>query len=200
MGRQPRGSLLRTNLEVRAPALFPSDSTHPQAMFLTRTLYDPFAADRDALRRGRYGVIEIRHGRLWAIHLRRWPKIVSVLEADWLGRRYHETKAGDRCLLYYNQPRRCSNFLALKFVISCRDCTLATFRRSLAVLDEVARVKRSDAILCDVWNLRISERLLERWGGEPHKPQPWHRNYIKRFYGVYPQPQSAHVTATANPC
>ena len=167
-------------------------------MFLARTLFDPFAADRDRLRLGRYGVIEIRDRQLWAIHLRRWPKIISALEADWLGRRYHETRPGDRCLLYYNQPRRFSNFLALKFVVSHSDCTLATFRRSLVVLDEVARVKRSDAILCDVWNLRISERLLARWGWEPHKPQPWHRNYIKRFYGVYPEPLALEPTATAS--
>lgn len=156
-------------------------------MLLARTLYDPFDADLDALRRGRYGVIEARGGRLWAIHLRRWPKFVSVVEADWLTRRHHEAKPGDRCLLYYDQPRRYPNFLAVKFIISKRDCTLATFRASLTALDEVARVKRSDALLCDVWNLRISERLLARWGWEAHKPQRWHRNYIKRFYGAYPQ-------------
>jgi hypothetical protein len=23
-------------------------------------------------------------------------------------------------------------------------------------------------------------------GWEPHKPQRWHRNFIRRFYGVYP--------------
>ncbi|MEX0678144.1 MAG: hypothetical protein WD063_13765 [Pirellulales bacterium] len=171
-------------------------------MFLTHTLYDPFGADRDALRRGRYGVIEIRDGRLWAIHLRRWPKIVSVLDVDWFGRRDHETKPGDRCLLYYNQPRRCSNFLALVFVVSHRDSTLATFRRSLAVLDLVARAKRTDAILCDVWNLRISDRLLARGGWEPHKPQRWHRNYIKRFYGQYPLSKLAtgEAVVPATPC
>jgi len=171
-------------------------------MILTRTLYNPFTADRDALRRGRYGVIEIRAGRLEAIHLRRWPKVVTVVDADWLGRRRHESRPGDRCLLYYNQPRRFANFLALKFVVSQRDCTFATFHRSLEVLDEVARVKRSDAILCDVWNDRISGRLLERWGWEPHKPQRWHRNYIKRFYGVYPQsnPELGRAIEPAMPC
>ena len=171
-------------------------------MLFTRTLYDPFDADCHALRLGRYGMIEIRQGRLWAIHLRRWPKIVTVLDADWLGRRYHESRPGDRCLLYYNQPRRFANFLALKFVVSERGCTLATLRCSREVLDEVARVKRTDAILCDVWNERVSERLLARWGWEPHKPQRWHRNYIKRFYGVYPQPkpESGRATEPAIPC
>jgi hypothetical protein len=151
------------------------------------TLNDPFGAQREAVRRGRYGVIEISHGQLVAIHLRPWPRIVSVLETDWLGRRWHERCAGDRCLVYYSQPRRHSNYLALNYVVSQRDCTLATFRRALLALDEVARIKRSDAILCDAWNERISERLMAREGWERHKPDRWHRNYIKRFYGVYPQ-------------
>lgn len=151
------------------------------------TLDDPFGADSEAVRRGRYGIIEVSRGRLVAIHLRPWPRIVSTLETDWLGRRWHERRAGDRCLVYYNQPRRHSNFLALKYVVSQRDCTLATFRRALLALDEVARIKRSDAILCDAWNERISERLMAREGWERHKPDRWHRNYIKRFYGVYPQ-------------
>ena len=152
----------------------------------TTTLTDPFAAQRDALRRGRYGLIEVESGRLRGIHLRAWPKIVSALEIEWLGRRRHERTPGDRCLLYYDQPRRWPNFLAVKYAISNRDCTLQTIHRSLEALDEVARVKRTDALLCDVWNLRISERLLARCGWEPHKPSRWHRHYIKRFYGVYP--------------
>jgi hypothetical protein len=62
------------------------------------------------------------------------------------------------------------------------------------VLDEVARLKASDAILCDVWNWRISDRLLARWGWQPHKPDRWHRHFIKRFYGVYP-PRRPEVCA-----
>ncbi len=163
--------------------------------FLTHTLADPFA-DCEALRRGRFGVIEVRNGRLAAIHLRAWPKIGSALEVEWLGQRVHRARPGDRCLVYYNQPRRFPNFLALKYVVSQRDCTLATFHRALEVLDEVARVKRTDALLCDVWNARISDRLLARWGWEPHKPARWHRNHVKRFYGVYP-PERREIRAAS---
>ena len=155
----------------------------------SRTLPHPFA-ESEALRRGRYGVIEVANGRLVAIHLRPWPKIVSALEAEWRGRRWHARKPGDRCLVYYNQPRRFSNFLALQYVVSQRDCTLATLRCALQVLDEVACVKRTDAILCDARNPRISGRLLARCGWEPHHPQRWHRHYIKRFYGLYPAPRT----------
>jgi hypothetical protein len=153
---------------------------------LPRTLVDPFVADIDVLRRARYGVIEVAAGRLAAIHLRPWPKIISALEVEWLGNRLHAKRAGDRCWLYYNQPRRHGNYLALKYIVSSADCTFASFRRAVLVLDEVARVKRSDALLCDAWNLRISDRLFARWGWEAHLPSRWHRHYIKRFYGNYP--------------
>jgi hypothetical protein len=56
----------------------------------------------------------------------------------------------------------------------------------LTALDDVAELKKSDALLCDAANTRISDRLIRRFGWQPHKPQRWHRNYIKRFYGEYP--------------
>jgi hypothetical protein len=153
-------------------------------MFLAGTLDDPFGNDLDGLRRTRYGTIEVRDGQLYAISWRLFPKLISGIEADWFGRRARGA-AGESCSLYYDQPRGFPNFLAIKFVVGRRDCTYATFRRAHQVLDRIARVKRSDALLCDVWNSRISDRLLARWGWEPHKPQRWHRNYIKRFYGTY---------------
>jgi hypothetical protein len=166
----------------------------------TRTLADPFGRDLAALRRGRYGIIEVRGGRMAAIHLRAWPKVISALEIEWLGSRWHQGRQGDRCLLYYNQPRRFSNFLALTYVVSSRDCTFATIHRAAETLDLVARAKRSDAILCDAWNLRISDRLLARWGWEPHKPTRWHRHFIKRFYGVYPSARTTQDTSQAARC
>jgi hypothetical protein len=91
--------------------------------------------------------------------------------------------------LYYNQPWAFPNFLALKYLVSTRQATLATVDSALAALDEIARLKGIDALLCDVANCRISDRLMARAGWEPHKPQRWHRNFIKRFYGVYPASQ-----------
>ena len=63
---------------------------------------------------------------------------------------------------------------------------MGTLIRASAVLDEIARLKQSDALLCDVSSGRITTRLLSRWGWEPHCPSWFHRHYIKRFYGVYP--------------
>jgi hypothetical protein len=150
-----------------------------------RTITD-WHADFDALVRGRYGVIETAGGRLVAVHLRPWPKLVSWPELWPVGSSYHARGAADRCLLYYNQPRRFANFLALRYMASTADTSYATFRAALVALDALAELKRTDALVCDAANMRISDRLLARFGWEAHKPQRWRRNFIKRFYGVYP--------------
>ena len=143
----------------------------------------------DVLRRRRYGVIEVAEGRFRRVRLRPLPKIISVPEILLLGGWHHAHRPGDQILLYYNQPWRFPNFLAMKYAVSSRQTTFGTLARALAVLDEIARLKGSDALLCDVGNWRISSEMLARCGWEPHCPSRWHRHYIKRFYGTYtPRP------------
>ena len=142
---------------------------------------------RGRIRARRYGVIETTDGTLRAVHLRPWPKLASLQEFFPLGPRYHCRGTTDRCLLYYNQPRRMPNFLALKYIVSTHGTSYRTFRAALVVLDAIAELKQIDAIVCDAANIRLSDRLMSRLGWEPHKPQRWHRNYIRRFYGKYPQ-------------
>ena len=126
-------------------------------------------------------------GRWVAIHFRPFPKLLAIRDLWPVGARYHAGGPSDHCLLYYNQPRRYPRFLALKYVVSTPRTRLATFRGALTVLDAVAQIKQTDALLCDVANARISDRLLARWGWQAHRPQRFHRNYIKRFYGDYPE-------------
>jgi hypothetical protein len=139
----------------------------------------------ETLRRRPYGFIEVADGRLRRIRLRPFPRIVFVPEVILLGGLYHRHRPGDRIRIYYNQPRRFRNFLVLRYAVSARATTMATLCRALAVLDEIARLKQSDAILCEVANWRISRELLARFGWVPHCPSRWHRHYIKRFYGEY---------------
>ena len=143
-------------------------------------------AGTDSLFRRRYGVIEAAGGRFRRIVLRPFPTLVSGAHTVLLGGWLHRRREGDRCLLYFNQPRRFRNFLAVKYVVSSRGTGYATCRRALEALDEVARIKGIDAMVCDLANLRITGSMMRRWGWEPHKPSLWHRHYIKRFYGVYP--------------
>lgn len=152
---------------------------------LTETVTD-FDAGRNALLRRRYGMIVTRGGRLVAIHLRPWPKLLSMPELWPTGPRYHGAGETDCCRLYYNQPLSSPGYLALKYLVSTPGTSYATLRAALTVLDAVAELKQSDAIVCDAANFRISDRMLARFGWEPLAPRRWHRNYIRRFYGSYP--------------
>jgi len=155
--------------------------------------------EADILRRRPYGVIEMVDERLAGIHLRPWPRVISAAEVRWLGGRFHQHRPGNRCLLYYNQPWGFRNFLTLKYVVSSRDATLRTFRGALVILDEIARIKQSDAALCEASNLRISDRLLNRCGWRRHVPDSDRRHFIKRFYGEYSAPDEAWALCQHSP-
>jgi len=155
-------------------------------------------AGREAIRRRRYGVIEARDGRFFGVHLRPFPKIASVPEVFLLGGWYHRRVPGDRCRLYFNQPRRFPNYLAVKCILSARDTRFATVRRVLKALDEIARIKGSDALLCDAANWRLSTAIMTRWGWEGHCPSFWHRHFIRRFYGEYP-PSAGWLSSEREP-
>lgn len=156
-------------------------------MPLFESVHD-IARDAEILRRRPYGVICVEDEQLRCIRLRPWPKIISQPEIALWGQWLHGSASGDRCWLYYNQPLRHRNFLALKYVVSSQHASFKTFRGALVLLDEMARIKRSDAILCEVPNRRISDRLLRRWGWERHLRASRRRHFIKRFYGSYPDP------------
>lgn len=136
---------------------------------------------RNSIRHWRSGIIDTCRGRLVCVRRRWCGRRISWLRAKVQGRWWHHWRSGDRCRLYYYQPLSIPDYLALSFVVSTRQTRLATFRRALTVLDEIARIKGSWAIVCQPMNLRISDRLLRRWGWEPHCPGERGRHYIKRF-------------------
>jgi len=149
-------------------------------MPLYETVVD-LAASRDTILRRRYGVIETAAGELRRILYRPYPKVSTELGTRLIGRWAHRLLRGNRCRLYFNQPRSCPTFLALQYVETTRDADYATFRRALTTLDEIARLKQIDALVCDASNLKLSDRFLARLGWEAHAPMPGHRNFIKRF-------------------
>ncbi len=133
-----------------------------------------------------YGVIEVIDGEFQRIAFRPWPKIVSLAEVIWLGQRTHQRLRADACRLYFNQPFGHRNFLAFKYIVSSFGTSYKTLMTAIRVLDEVARIKHSDAILCEVTNDRITDPMLKRLGWERHLESSARRHYIKRFYGKYP--------------
>ncbi len=144
----------------------------------------------DMLRRRKHGVIEVRDGELHRIDLRPWPAMVSQWRL-WRDARRRignglDTDHEDVCRLYYDQVWRMPQFMALKYVVSQPGTSFRTFRVATLVLDEIARIKRTDAIVCEARNSRISDRLLKRWGWESHVVGSRRRHFVKRFYGLYP--------------
>jgi hypothetical protein len=140
----------------------------------------------EAIRAGRYGVIETCDGQFERVRLRPWPKLASLGGSLLLGKLRHRWLTGDRCRLFFDQPCRHPKFLAVKYIESGRGTSYRTFRRALEALDEIARIKGTDALLCELATWRITRDMMLRWGWEPHHVSWWRRHYIRRFYGNYP--------------
>ena len=144
-------------------------------------------ANQETLRRRPYGVIEAAKGQLVRIQLRPWPKYASLIEVHWLKAMKGKRHEQDVCRLFYNQPLGHRNYLTLSYVESSLGTQLKTFYRALDVLTQIAFIKRSDAILAEVTNKKISDRFMIRRGWERHMEQKRQRHWIKRFYGTYPE-------------
>lgn len=135
----------------------------------------------EVLRDRRFGLIESRSGLLTAIHFRPYPFSGSLAGA-WFDRISKPwRKKEDCCRLYFNAPVNCPGFLTLAYLQSNAGTQLATVQSALRTLDFVANVKRSNAIVCDASNLRLTDRMLARYGYEKHAPKLKGRHFIKRF-------------------
>jgi hypothetical protein len=142
--------------------------------------------DSQTIARRAYGVVEIIDGKFEAVRLRPFPTMISSVEAAWFGRYQQRCGLSNGCRLYYNQPAGHRSYLALVYVVTTLNATLTTLRLGLKLIDEIARIKRCDAILCQVTNRRLTDRILGRAGWERHLLHRRGRHFIRRFYGQYP--------------
>lgn len=145
---------------------------------------------RSVIRNRAYGVIEVCDQQLKAIHMRPYPKLISIPEIYWSSFwKKHIVKPTnrDRVLLYYNQPVMHRNFISLNYFVSDDGATLASIAVCLSVLDYVAKVKRTDAMVTEISNKRIKDRHLAHFGWEEHRKEDRGRHWVKRFYGQYPE-------------
>jgi hypothetical protein len=133
----------------------------------------------------RYGAIHTEGGRLSRVVGRWWPYQGNLLQTLWDIRM--RPLQQDRCVLYYSQPLSCPTFLTLNYVRSGPQTSLSTLYAAALALDEIAKLKNSNAIVCNATNQRISDRLMERWGWQVHCLDWPGRHFIKRFYGQYPE-------------
>ncbi len=120
-------------------------------------------SDAARLQRWRAGRIVTADGRMQFIQRRWLPYRASRLRVWWdRARRPLRTR---QCELYYHHRWANADFLVLGYVHSHPAASLASFYCATLVLDEIARLKGSHAIVTEVSNARLSDRLLERWAG-----------------------------------
>lgn len=145
--------------------------------------------NRTTLRRLRSGRIMMRSGKFVGIQRLWFPARASIAQI-WLQSHWRSGDV-DRCVLDFHQPWGSPGFLVLDYVRSGPATQLATFRGALEVLDEVARLRGTLAIVAHVSTHAISDRLLRRWGWQQHLQHQAGRHWIKRFYDGYPDSRLA---------
>ncbi|MEZ6093511.1 MAG: hypothetical protein R3C03_04620 [Pirellulaceae bacterium] len=147
--------------------------------------FDSIEENADKIRRHRYGVLTVSNCKLVDIRFRPWPKLISSMEVAWFGKWNHTSSKQAACRIYYNQPLSHSNYLSLSYIEAAANSGYGNLYRAMSYLDLIAYYKRSDAILCEISNIRISDRLMRRGGWERHLENSRRRHWIKRFYGDY---------------
>lgn len=126
------------------------------------------------------GRIHVRGGELKAINSRWLPGMASTMQI-WFDSRSRQSRT-DHCYLDYRASRRVPGYLTLEY-IRCRPGTsYASFCVAVRVLDAIAHQRQALAIFAHVGTTRISDRLLKRFGWQPHAAKLGGRQWIKRFY------------------
>ena len=164
-------------------------------MPLIQSVHD-INAEQHILMTRAYGMIETSRGKFVRVQLKPWPKVGSIVEAKWFSHWRNSRRPHDHCRLFYNQPMQHRNFLALTYIETSLNTSWKSVATALRVLDRIAYIKQADAMVAEVYNERISDRLLRRMGWERHREDSQQRHWIKRFYGSYPPWASGRQDST----
>ncbi len=140
--------------------------------------------DADKIRRWRSGRIVMKAGRLVEVQRRLTTGSVSVAQVWWQAK--YGRSDDDVCWIDYHQPFGMSQFLTLDYVRAGNRAGYQSFRGAAHVLDEIARLRGSLAIVAHVTNSQLTDRLLVRLGWQRHLDGWKGRHWIRRFYDGYP--------------
>ena len=133
----------------------------------------------DRIRSWNYGELELFDGELLGIYPRWWPCMASEWES--IQDSTIRSLPTDFCRVYYAFPKRAPGFMSVLYARSGPKTQYKTLYRGVVVMDEIARLRDSHAIVCQMINLRTSERLMNRWGYVRHALAMGDNHYIKRF-------------------
>lgn len=144
-----------------------------------RRSFSQLDSNENAISRIRCGRIVMREGRLERIEQHWLRSPVSVAQVWWQAK--FAALEGDVCCLDYHVPRGMSAFVTLDYVRSGDATRYATAIGAFQVLDEIARLRKSYAIVAHVSNSRITDRHLKRAGWERHLLDWPGRHFIRRM-------------------
>jgi hypothetical protein len=140
---------------------------------------DSIQAHRDKVRSWRYGEVEIAQGKLVSVYPRWWPRFGSQWES-WQDT-YNRDLPIDTCRAYYAFPRSAPGFMSVLYARSGPSTTYKTIHRTVTAMDEIAMLRDTKAIVCQMVTERGSERLMKRWGYVRHAFSLGENHYIKRL-------------------
>jgi hypothetical protein len=135
--------------------------------------------NQDRIRSWRYGEVELSNGEIVAIYSRWWPRFGSQWEA-WQDS-YHRTLPANSCRAYYAFPHSAPGFMSVLYARSGPGTQYRTISRAASAMDEIARIRGAQAIVCQVVSERGTERLMKRWGYVRHAFSLGDNHYIKRL-------------------
>jgi len=133
----------------------------------------------DELQACNYGEVLLSHGELVAIYPRWWPKIASRWEA--IQHTLLRSLPEDVCRAYYAFPRRAPGYMTVIYAHSGPNTHYRTLYRGVKVMEDIARLRNTKAMVCESVNARVDERLLNRWGYVKHAVSLGGNHYIKRL-------------------
>jgi hypothetical protein len=132
-----------------------------------------------AINSWRYGELELSDGKLVCIRPRWWPRLGSRWES--MQDSYIRRLPTDQLLAYYAFPRRAPGFMSVLYAFSGPNTQYRTIYRAVVTMDAIAKLRGSQAIVCQTITDRASERLMKRWGYVRHAASLGHNHFIKRL-------------------
>jgi hypothetical protein len=87
----------------------------------------------------------------------------------------------DECRFYYSFPHSVPGYMSLLYVHAGEKTSYRTFRQGIVAMDTIARWRKSQAIVCQVTNSRLTHRMMTRWGYVRHAENIGDNHYIRRF-------------------
>ena len=126
-----------------------------------------------------FGEIELSHGQLVRIRPRWWPRFGSQWES--FQDSYVRTLPEDFLRAYYAFPWRAPGYMTVLYAQSGPRTQYKTLHRAVEAMNEIASLRDTQAIVCQLVNQRGTERLMNRWGYVRHAASLGDNHFIKRF-------------------